>query len=400
MMILLMACHPGPGPSTPIDEVVYLDLKAYESRGDNLAGLTYENQEPLIEDVVRSPKEQQVYAWLQEMTLEDKVGQLFFLDFAAVKPALVDFNDLNLFLQEYPVGGFIYFNENIKNQDQVSSLNGSLQAYFDQLDKPPVFIGVDQEGGRVSRLNKADLQVTALPPAASLVDYDLDQVYRMGQTLGQEMEVLGFNVNFAPVLDVNNNPYNRVIGNRAYSDQADQVAAYGCAFSRGLEESLLSFGKHFPGHGNTLGDSHHQGVLSPIDKEDFYAVEGKPFIEAIDQGISGIMLGHIQVPNLVEESQVASLNRDLIDFLRSDLGFEGLIITDSLQMKAVTSDYKSDQLALMAFEAGVDLILMPEDFHLAFSSLVEAFQLDVLSEEDLDEVLVRILSYKYDMKYK
>ncbi len=340
-------------------------------------------------------KESIIANYLETMTLEEKVAQLFFVDFRVTENQVVKFEQIEAFLKKYPVGGFIYFDENIKNKNQVINLNTNLQNYYKLNNLPSVFIGVDEEGGLVSRLTNKGLAISSIPLTSKLSTYSEEKVYAIALKLGKEMSVLGFNVNFAPVLDVNNNASNKVIADRAFSDKASLVAKYGSAFSKGLEKNLLSFGKHFPGHGNTSGDSHLLAVKSTITKNDFDNVEGIPFKYAINEGISGIMLGHINVPNLVNDKTVASLNSDVINILRDEMNFDGLIITDSLQMKAITKYYKSSEVAVKAYRAGVDLILMPDDFIKSYTGLLNMFYKNELSLESLDERVYRILNYKY-----
>lgn len=342
-------------------------------------------------------KKEQINKWIDTMSLKEKVAQLFFVDFRVTGEQVYDFNQVEGFLNQYPVGGFIYFDENIKDKAQVIQLNSALQVYYSKKDLPPVFIGVDEEGGLVSRLSEKALGVTDISIAAQLSQLSISEVYKIAWQLGKEMKTLGFNVNFAPVLDVNSNPNNPVIGKRAFSSDPETAGLYGNAFSQGLEKSVLSFGKHFPGHGDTKGDSHKTGVVSNMTLEEFNAREAIPFAYAIDHGISGIMLGHINIPNLVEDDAIASLNNDLIDLLRHDLAFSGLIITDSLQMKAVTDYYPPERVAIEAYTGGVDLILMPEDFEVSYDHLLEAFSIGTLSTDELDKRLYHILKYKYDL---
>lgn len=339
-------------------------------------------------------------AWidLSKLSLEEKVAQLFILDFYSIQNKNeTEFNTaIEDFLQTYPVGGFIYFSDNVVNKSQVLTFNDQLQAFSKRNHIWPFFISVDEEGGLVSRLGKKQL-VTHLPDATTLAEsYSVQHIFEKGRTMGQEMSDIGFNMNFAPVLDTNINPNNPVIARRAFSSDPLIVSDYALAFGKGLYDAqVIPFGKHYPGHGNTIGDSHLNPVTSYMTYDDFQSGEGYPFTKAVNNRLPGIMVGHISAPNLSSLDLPASLNPDLIEnYLRKQLFYDELVITDSLQMKAITSQYDSGQAAILAIQAGCDIILMPEDFNEAYDALLTAVEDDIISEDRIDQSLERIYRYK------
>lgn len=336
---------------------------------------------------------------LSRMTLEQKVAQLFIIDFRAIDQDIHTNYDTKLlsFISQYPVGGFIYFNENIMTAEQVQMMNQQLQKQAKAEQVLAFFIAVDEEGGIVSRLGKKNIGVTHLPNATQLaLENTPASLQEIGSSLGSQLRSLGFNVDFAPVFDTNINPDNPIIGTRAFSDDPKDVALYAGAFSDGLYAAgIIPFGKHFPGHGNTRGDSHKSAVTSTVTKEGFSEGEGYPFISAIENHIPGIMVGHILTPGLTSDGRPASLSKELLDgYVRQTLGYDGLLITDSLQMNAITQYYDDSEAAVLAFEAGCDLLLMPNDFAAAYRGILSAVRSGRISEDRLDQSIQRIFRYK------
>ncbi|MBN2794704.1 MAG: hypothetical protein JXR88_04810 [Clostridia bacterium] len=339
---------------------------------------------------------------LSHMSLEDKVAQLFILDFSEIdnKNETEYSRKIEAFLDLYPIGGFIYFSDNIISKSQLSTFNEQLQGYARTHKLWPFFISVDEEGGLVSRLGKKGL-VTYLPNATTLSrTYTSEEIFEMGKTLGSELKSLGFNMDFAPVLDTNINANNPIIGTRAFSSDPKTVAEYAIAFGKGLYASgIIPFGKHYPGHGNTQGDSHLTPVTSTLDEQGFYTGEGLPFVEAVKQRLPGIMVGHILTPNLSDNSLPASLSDEVVEgILRQDLHYDELIITDALEMKAISSQYSSGEAAVLALQAGCDLLLMPEDFEEAYDYVLKSVYDGTLSEIRINQSLERIYRYKRLLK--
>lgn len=336
---------------------------------------------------------------LQEMTLEEKVGQVFIVAFRkgiGGKPlqqmeGMVE----NAVLQFHP-GGIILFSENIDSISQTSKLIKDMQA----LSTIPLFIAVDEEGGMVSRLNTSSrMHATKLPGNWELgKTEDPVLAYRTGELLGKELASLGFNMNFAPVADVNTNPKNPVIGKRAFGSEPEKVAVMVEAMVLGLQDQgVCSVLKHFPGHGDTSTDTHTGETVIQHDRERLDQVEFVPFQYGIRAGAAGIMTAHIQMPSITQGQLPATFSKDILTgILREDLEYPGLIITDALEMGAIRKYWKSGEAAVKAFEAGADILLMPQSFQEAYQGLLDAVRQGRIKESRLDESVRRILQTKLE----
>ncbi len=340
------------------------------------------------------------------MTLRQKVGQLFLVRPDALvpglSPRLAESGDvpgatrlspaMEAVLREYPVGGVVLFSKNLESPHQLTAFIREMQ----EASALPLFVGVDEEGGSIARL--------ANHPAFDLPQYDSagavgasgdpDQALEMGRTIGVYLKEYGFNLDFAPVADVNTNPDNPVIGDRAFSSQAETAAAMAAAMARGLEEEgILPVFKHFPGHGDTQEDSHAGVAVSTKTLEELALCELLPFREA--QADHGVMVGHIALPSVTGEMTLASLSPALASgLLQEELGFEGLVFTDSLSMGAITHSYTPGQAALAALEAGCDVLVMPYGLQDAFEEVLDAAEKGDLSRERLDQSVEKILRAK------
>lgn len=344
------------------------------------------------------PIQAKIEQMLDEMTLEDKIAQLFIVDtynMTETYQVTEMSNSISAFMERYPVSGIIHFSDNIETQEQISGFNLALQ----QASEYPLFIAVDEEGGIVSRLGKANVGVDSLASANTLAkNYSAKEVTEMAAVLGRQMKELGFNYDFAPVFDANTNPNNPVIGNRAFGSEVDTVSTYATAFYQGLEASgVISSAKHFPGHGDTGTDS-HLGIASiDHDLSRLINVELVPFVKAIDEGIPTIMVGHITAPKVTGTNDPASLSSMMLtDLLRQDLGFEGVIISDSFRMQAITDYYGQGDVGRLFIQAGGDIILLPENFEAAYEGLVDAVEQGMITEKRIDESVVRILKLKIE----
>lgn len=340
---------------------------------------------------------QSVEVLMKSMTIEEKVAQLFVVDFYSYN----QYNEvtqmtsgLNSRLKEYPVGGVIFFGKNIVNKDQVSGLIEDLQKSSDY----PLFVSIDEEGGLVSRLqNNAGMGMT-ITPSASIIGSteDAENAYQVGKVLGLELNALGFNMNFAPVADVNTNPDNKVIGDRAFSSDPLIVGEMVVQEAKGLEEQgVAAVAKHFPGHGDTSTDTHTGAVFVEHDRERLVKIELVPFQKVIDNNISGIMVAHIALPNVTGTEEPASLSQEVItQVLREDMQYDGIVITDALNMGAISDLYESDEACVKALQAGVDILLMPADFELGYQGVLKALSEGNLTMERIDQSVARILSLK------
>ena len=336
---------------------------------------------------------------LTEMTLREKVGQLFW-----VRPEALDFSlnpekkkltqTMRQNLEQYPVGGIVIFKGNIQDENQLSSLI----ADFQSASKIPMIVAVDEEGGSVARL--ANHEAFSLPKYKSARDIgatgDPEQARQMGQTIGSYLRAYGFNLDFAPVADVDSNPANPVIGRRAYSTDAQQTAQMVAAAVEGFHDAgMLCTVKHFPGHGDTGQDSHYGTATSYKTWEEMKATEMLPFEAGIAAGVDVVMTGHITTPNATADGLPASLSYTMItERLRGELGFQGVIVTDALGMNAIKNYFAPAESAVAALCAGVDVLLMPSDLRAAFDGVIRAVEDGTLSEERLNESVRRILTLK------
>ena len=340
-----------------------------------------------------------VTSLLQEMTLRQKVGQLFIIHPDSLDPppddaekcAVKCTSAMTDAMKKYPVGGIIMFSENIESPKQIQKFNADLQV----CSEIPLFLCIDEEGGLVSRL--ANHKAFHLPKYKSVASVgksgNPSKALEMGQTIGSYLKEYGFNVNFAPVADVNTNPKNTIIGSRAFSSKPEIAGQMVSAMAEGLrEKGIIPTFKHFPGHGDTVEDSHDALAVSYKTAPELSQCEWIPFDAATENDM--VMLGHIALPNLLNNRMPASMSPEIIGILRDQLGFQGLIITDSMEMGAITNLYTSDQAALGALKAGCDLILMPANLETAFEAVVKAYETGKLNEADLNATVERILRFK------
>jgi beta-N-acetylhexosaminidase len=254
------------------------------------------------------------------------------------------------------LGGVILFRRNLQEVEQICRLTAELHAAA----SAPLLVGVDQEGGRVTRLPAPFL---APPPAATLGDLDDETLtLDLARAMGRELLAAGFTWNLAPVLDVHTNPANPVIGDRAFSHDPDRVARLGVCVIQGLSEAgILATAKHFPGHGETVADSHLTLPVSSQAKERWRAVEFVPFRRATQAGVSTTMVAHLMCPGLDPEAP-SSLSRPIIsEILREELGFDGVVVSDDLEMEAIAARFDIGEAAVRFLEAGGDLILICHD---------------------------------------
>lgn len=349
---------------------------------------------------IKSIKEDPVDAILKTMTMEEKVAQLFIVDLDTYlnEGNVTNISDtLSTKLKTYPIGGIILFSNNIKDQAQIIKLNEDIQKEC----KWPLWISVDEEGGRVSRLAKNSLvEMTMIPSAAVIGNTkEVRYAYSVGEILGKELNALGFNMNFAPVADINTNPNNPVIGDRAFSDEPNIVADMVVQELKGLQDNhVAAVVKHFPGHGDTTYDTHNGKVVVDHDIKRLKETELIPFQRAIEERVLGIMVAHINLPNVTFDERPASLSPIILTgLLREEMSFKGLIITDALNMGAIKEQYTPKEAALEAFEAGADILLMPEDFNLAYEGVLYSLKSGEITEERLDISVKRIIQAKMDL---
>lgn len=333
---------------------------------------------------------------LSSMTLKEKIGQMFIvctdsLDFDAETKVT---EKMKKNLEEYKPGGVIFFSYNLKNRKQIKKMISNIQ----NTEEIPLFISVDEEGGSVARIaNTPNMKTTKFPSMSEIgKTKDSKNAYNVGETIGQEIHELGFNLDFAPVADLNTNSENTEIGNRSFGSDADTVSEMVAQEVKGLQaQGVSSTLKHFPGQGQ-CGEDTHKGYVdlnATIDR--LRDVEFLPFKSGISAGSDMVMMSHVAVSQITGKETPASLTKLMVtDILREEMQFDNIIITDAMNMKVITKFYDADQAAIMAVEAGNDMILMPDNFEQAYEGVLEAVKDGTLSESQIDASVSRILTVK------
>lgn len=338
---------------------------------------------------------------ITSMSVEEKVAQMFFITpeaLTGIEPVTEAGELTKECFERYPVGGIIYFRENIKSRQQLTSMLDHMQEISKKRTGLPVFLGVDEEGGRVTRVYGS--MITDIPYVEDMrsIGDSLDPqlAYNAGNMIGCYLKDLGFNVDFAPVADIFTNSSNTVIGDRAFGSTAEIVSEMVSMCTRGLQDAgVRATLKHFPGHGDTAEDSHSGYASSYKNLDELRQCELLPFKAGISADVSLVMVGHISLPNILDSQLPASLSSSIVsDLLREELGFDGVIITDALNMGAISTNYTSTEAAIRAVEAGVDMLLMPVDFAEAYEALVNAVYMGEISEQRIDESVRRIIQIK------
>lgn len=347
-----------------------------------------------------------VESLLATMTLEQKVAQLFCVTpegLTGIDQAVAAGDTTAAALANIPVGGLAYFGQNIIGEQQLRDM---LSATYEHACAAgagiPPFLSVDEEGGPlVARVaNSGYFDVPSFPSMIEIgATQDTSKAAEVGETIGTYLADIGFNLDFAPDADVLTNPDNPVIGERSFGSDPDLVAQMVAAEVEAMHETgVAPCVKHFPGHGDTAGDSHSGAVYTERTREEIESCEFEPFRAAIDAGVPLVMVGHIETPNFAADGLPASLSPTMIGgVLRGDLGFEGTIVSDSFAMGAITQNYTADEAAVQFFAAGGDMLLMPEDLQLAYDGVLEAVSAGTLSEERIDESVMRILTAKENL---
>lgn len=331
-----------------------------------------------------------VDALLSRMSLEEKVGQLMMVGFAGTR---ID-NEVQTLVRGMRVGGVCMFKRNIESAEQIAHLNAEVRAL--SAGGVPPFIALDQEGGNVVRIHDRNV---VLPGNMALgATHSPQLAYEAGRAQAEDLRLLGFNMNLAPVLDVNVNPKNPVIGIRSFGDRPEVVAEFGAEFVRGQQDAnLVTVAKHFPGHGNTDADSHRALPVMRESREEVMA-QLLPFERAIDEGLDGLMTAHVAIPRLTGDETPATLSKALLSgLLRKQLGFDGLVVTDELEMEAIADHYGVGRAAVMSIVAGADMVLIPwrpEKKVEVYQALLTAARSGELPAERLDDAVRRILLTK------
>ena len=328
---------------------------------------------------------------LANMTLDQKIGQLFNIQVSGDTFT----SAMATTIQTYHLGGIIYLQVNGNLNDPVRSaqFSNDLLACAMASDGIPLLISMDQQGGRVTRITGGSDFPGNMALGASR---DTDLAFSAGSVFGSEVKAVGGNQDLAPVLDVNNNPMNPVIGVRSFGEQPTLASNMGIAYLNGLHSNnTIATGKHFPGHGDTATDSHTGLPIVTYDFNTLDTIHAEPFRQAINNGLDVIMTAHILVTCL-DPDRPATLSPLVIDgYLRDELAFDGVCMTDSLGMAALRNYWTDSQIAVMGIQAGVDILLSPASLDTAFNAVKSAVQGGTIPMSRLDQAVTRILSLKY-----
>ncbi len=359
-----------------------------------------DNHQPTAEELL----EQKVQETLRGLSLEQKVAQLFVVrpeSITGVDTVIQAGSTTQEALKNYPVGGIVYFADNLTSSDQAKELLSNTARFAKDANGLPIFLCVDEEGGTVTRIGGREGFDVPNPGDMAIVGEEGDpaEAKTIAETIGNYLRDLGFNLDFAPDADVANNPESDTMKRRSFGADPQLVASMVQAQVEGfLDSGILCCAKHFPGIGAAVGDSHDGSISTNATIDEMMQVELVPFKAAIDAGVPMIMVGHLLTPNATDNGLPASLSPDIVTgLLRDKLGFKGIVITDALEMGAIEPSFESSEVGVVALQAGVDMILMPQDFQAAYQGILDALSRGDISEERVDQSLTRILRVKLNM---
>ena len=328
---------------------------------------------------------------IRAMSLREKIGQMVF---AGISGTTADESALALITEE-KVGGIIFNGPNLKDPEQTRTYVNTLKA-ANEMNQVPLFFGIDQEGGRVSKIPGDLVDIPSSRKVGEVDDPEFS--YELGQVLGEIVKAYGFNINFAPVLDINSNPQNPVIGDRSFGDNAVLVSSHGIPLMKGIQDAhIIPTIKHFPGHGDTDVDSHLALPVIEKSREELASLELIPFRNAIEAGADMVMIAHLLLPE-IDDIFPSSLSETVIhDMLRTELQYKGVIITDDLMMKAIDANYGLDEAAVLSLKAGSDIVMIAGDYEKVrdvLTALLDAAVSGDIPEERINQSVRRILLLK------
>lgn len=352
---------------------------------------------------VLSPQEQlegRVQEKLGQMTLEQKVAQLFVVrpeSLTGVGQVVQAGDATKSALEQMPVGGVVYFAANLQDSEQTRAMLQNTQSYAQEVEGLPLFLCVDEEGGTVSRVGgNSGFDIANVGDMRDVgATGDTSNAYNVANHIAGYLTDLGFNVDFAPDADIANTS-STTMERRSFGSTSDVVAPMVESQVKGfLDGQILCCAKHFPGIGGAEGDSHSSSIYSQKTLDEMSAEELVPFQSAISAGVLFIMVGHLSCPQVTGNDDPASISPTIITgVLREQLGYEGIVITDSMGMGAVTDVVSSDQVAVRAIEAGADMVLMPADLQAAYQGVFDAVNSGEITEDRINESVARILRVK------
>lgn len=379
-------------------------LKLLQDQAAQKAAAQFEEEQKTEEQVKNedAPNKNEVIALeiqslVMSMTLEEKVAGLFVItpeDLTGVGKVVQAGSSTKEALTQYPVGGIIYSSKNVQSKDQLVEMIGNTKEF----SKYPLFVGIGEEGGENSQLTG---KIENLPKVENMSDIgaggDKSKAMEAGAMIGGYLAPLGFNMNLAPVADVLTDSGNTYIGKRSFGGDALVVSQMVASEVEGMQAAGVSAALlHFPGLGGGEGDPQMGSSLVKKTLEEIKAENLLPFQAGIEAGADFVVVANAMVPSLTEEEVPASLSSEVIkNLLRGELGFSGIVVTAPLNQKAITSEYSSSEAALMAIHAGADMIMMPGDFKEAYTGVLEAVNSGRITQERLNESLLRIFQLKY-----
>jgi beta-N-acetylhexosaminidase len=330
------------------------------------------------------------------MNLKEKLGQLFMIGFQGTEVT----KELRGLIQAYHPGGVILFSRNLEDAEQAAHLTNALQKLAPAM---PLFVSIDQEGGRVARLPKG---FTSFPGQGALGRVGVELAYAFAEITAAELRAIGVNMNLTPVLDVNTNPQNPIIGDRAFSDDPLQVETLGLAVIAGLQDNgVLACGKHFPGHGDTAADSHKELPVVSHGLERLRDIELRPFVHCFRNGLGAVMSAHVKYPALDPELPATLSRAVMTDLLRAQLHFRGLALTDDLEMHAILDHYSPEEAAIRALQAGADILMFCKNHErqiAAMDGVYRAVKTGAVSNLQVEHAVLHVLEAKerYLIPYK
>lgn len=336
-------------------------------------------------------KEKFITYLLNNMSLSDKIGQMIMMDFRNTTEMTAQLEDI---LTKYNPGGFILFHSNIADYKQTQKFLNEIKS----VTNIKGMVSADQEGGRVQRLGSR-VGFEEYPPMGVIgATMDPSIAFELGKKMGRELKEIGVDMDMAPVLDIFSNPENKVIADRAFGTNSEVVKKMSMAYAEGLKKSdVIAVGKHFPGHGDTFKDSHVDLPIVEKSLEELKELELLPFIEAIDKKLPGIMVGHLAVPKITGDNLPASLSPIMInELLKKKLGYNGIVMPDSIKMKALSKYFTSEEIYLRCINAGNDIMLMPQNIKDAFETIYRKVNEGIISEDRINNSVYKILSLKCD----
>ena len=332
---------------------------------------------------------------IESMTLDEKIGQIITV---GIDGYTINDKTKELIVDK-KVGGIILFKDNINDSNQLLQLINNIKD-INSKNKIPLFISIDEEGGRVSRLPKEIKKLPSNEVIGNINDKEL--AYDIGKTIGYSLKSFGFNMDFTPVLDINSNSKNTVIGDRSFSSNKNIVANLGVSEINGFKSrNIISVAKHFPGHGDTDIDSHYKLPIINKTLDELKEVEFVPFKNAIEENVPSIMVSHILLPE-IDDINPASMSKTIItDILRKNLKFDGLIVTDDMTMGAITNNFDISEACIKSINAGADLLLICHGYETevdVINNIKDAVDKGIISIDRINESVYRILSLKYSYK--